>query len=97
MFAPYWIDDVKGTLRELISLLVVECADDLLVGITQYTSKGHIARAALEASCFQTAAILSAMEKDSGHALRRLAVDGGMSNSDLCMQVSAVHPIIYVS
>jgi glycerol kinase len=61
-----------------------------VVGITQYTSKGHIARAALEASCFQTAAILTAMEKDSGHALRRLAVDGGMSNSDLCMQVSGL-------
>jgi hypothetical protein len=69
----------------------VDRADDFdVVGITQYTSKGHIARAALEAACFQTAAILSAMEKDSGHSLRRLAVDGGMSNSDLCMQVSKV-------
>jgi hypothetical protein len=57
------------------------------VGVTQYTQKGHIARAALEAACFQTKAILDAMEKDSGQALRRLAVDGGMSNSDLCMQV----------
>jgi glycerol kinase len=57
------------------------------VGITHYTQKGHIARATLEATCCQTKAILDAMEKDSGHALRRLAVDGGMSNSDLCMQV----------
>jgi glycerol kinase len=58
----------------------------LLVGITQYTQKGHIARATLEATCYQTKAILDAMEKDSGKALQRLAVDGGMSNSDLCMQ-----------
>lgn len=41
----------------------------------------------LEATCFQTKAILDAMEKDSGHALSELAVDGGMSNSDLAMQV----------
>jgi glycerol kinase len=61
-----------------------------LVGVTQYTQKGHIARAALEAACFQTKAILDAMEKDSGQALRRLAVDGGMSNSDLCMQVRII-------
>ena len=71
LFAPYWIDDAKGT----------------IFGITQYTEKGHIARATLEATCFQTKAILDAMEKDSGKALSELAVDGGMSNSDLCMQV----------
>lgn len=58
-----------------------------IVGITQYTQKGHIARATLEATCFQTKAILDAMEKDSGKALSELAVDGGMSNSDLAMQV----------
>lgn len=52
------------------------------------TQKGHIARATLEATCFQTKAILNAMEKDSGHELAELAVDGGMTNSDLCMQVS---------
>lgn len=52
------------------------------------TQKGHIARATLEATCFQTRAILSAMEKDSGHKLAELAVDGGMTNSDFCMQVS---------
>jgi glycerol kinase len=57
------------------------------VGITQYTTKGHLARATLEATCFQTKAILDAMEKDSGHKLAQLAVDGGMSNSPLCMQV----------
>jgi len=73
LFAPYWIDDAKGT----------------IFGITQHTQRGHIARATLEAVCFQTKAILDAMEKDSGHALTKLAVDGGMSNSDLCMQTQA--------
>ena len=72
LFAPYWIDDAKGT----------------IFGITQFTEKGHIARATMEATCFQTKAILDAMEKDSGRKLTELAVDGGMSNSDLCMQVS---------
>jgi len=71
LFAPYWIDDAKGT----------------IFGITQHTEKGHIARATLEATCFQTRAILDAMELDSGQPLETLAVDGGMTNSDLCMQV----------
>lgn len=73
LFAPYWIDDAKGT----------------LFGITQHTQKGHIARATLEATCYQTKAILDAMEKDSNHKLESLAVDGGLSNSDLCMQTQA--------
>ncbi|KAK4148771.1 glycerol kinase [Chaetomidium leptoderma] len=73
LFAPYWIDDAKGT----------------LFGITQHTTKGHIARATLEATCYQTRAILEAMEKDSNHKLESLAVDGGLSNSDLCMQTQA--------
>ena len=72
LFAPYWIDDAKGT----------------IFGITSHTQRGHIARATLEATCFQTKAILDAMEKDSGKKLVELAVDGGMTNSDLCMQVS---------
>lgn len=74
LFAPYWYDDAAGT----------------IFGITQYTQNGHIARATLEATCFQTKAILDAMEKDSGKALAELAVDGGMSNSDLCMQVGRI-------
>lgn len=57
--------------------------------MTQHTNKGHIARATLEATCYQTKAILDAMEKDSGKKLERLAVDGGLSNSDLCMQTQA--------
>ena len=60
----------------------------MLQGITQHTQRGHIARATLEATCFQTKAILDAMELDSGHTLSTLAVDGGMSNSNICMQVS---------
>ena len=64
--------------------------DQSIVGITAYTQKGHIARATLEATCFQTKAILNAMEKDSGKKLAELAVDGGMCNSDLCMQVSSI-------
>lgn len=67
------------------------------VGITQYTQKGHIARATLEATCFQTKAILDAIEKDSGHTLSELAVDGGMSNSDLAMQVRNYFLIIHES
>lgn len=59
------------------------------VGITAHTRKGHVARATLEATCHQTAAILDAMATDSGHALASLAVDGGLSNSDLCMQTQA--------
>lgn len=72
LFAPYWIDDARGT----------------IFGITTYTQRGHVARATLEATCFQTKAILDAMEKDSGQKLTELAVDGGMCNSDLAMQVS---------
>ena len=45
----------------------------------------------MEAACFQTKAILDAMEMDSGHKLSELAVDGGMSNSDICMQVCCSH------
>lgn len=72
LFAPYWIDDAQGT----------------LFGITAFTQRAHIARATLEATCFQTKAVLDAMEKDSKKALTELAVDGGMSSSDLTMQVS---------
>ena len=57
--------------------------------MTQYTTKAHIARATLEATCLQTRAILRAMEEDSGHKLERIAVDGGLSNSDVCMQAQA--------
>ncbi|KAI6783616.1 uncharacterized protein J7T54_005645 [Emericellopsis cladophorae] len=73
LFAPYWIDDARGT----------------IFGITAYTQRGHIARATLEATCFQTKAILDSMGKDSGKDLEELAVDGGMCNSDLVMQTQS--------
>lgn len=73
LFAPYWIDDARGT----------------IFGLTAYTQKGHIARATLEATCFQTKAILNSMEKDSKATLAELAVDGGMCNSDLTMQTQS--------
>ncbi|PGH11670.1 glycerol kinase [Polytolypa hystricis UAMH7299] len=73
LFAPYWIDDAKGT----------------IFGITHHTQRGHISRATLEAVCFQTKAILDAMERDSGQKLSVLTVDGGLSNSDICMQSQA--------
>jgi glycerol kinase len=76
LFAPYWIDDARGT----------------IFGITAFTKRGHIARATLEATCLQTRVILNAMEKDSKRALDGLAVDGGMCNSDLTMQVSFLFP-----
>ncbi|PGH10587.1 glycerol kinase [Helicocarpus griseus UAMH5409] len=73
LFAPYWMDDARGT----------------MFGITTYTQRGHVARATLEATCFQTKAILDAMEKDSGKKLTELAVDGGMCNSELAMQTQS--------
>lgn len=73
LFAPYWRDDARGT----------------ICGMTQFTTREHIARATLEASCYQTRAILDAMNADSGKPLKTLKVDGGMTNSDLCMQIQA--------
>ncbi|KAG4305944.1 hypothetical protein PORY_000854 [Pneumocystis oryctolagi] len=73
LFAPYWRDDTRGT----------------LFGITNYTTKEHIARSILEAICFQTKAILDAMNKESGNPLKSLKVDGGITNSDICMQIQS--------
>lgn len=73
LFAPYWRDDARAT----------------LVGLTQYTNKCHIARATLEAVCFSTRAILDAMTEDGNVPLKLLKADGGMSNSDICMQIQA--------
>lgn len=73
LFAPYWRDDARGT----------------ICGLTQYTTREHIARATLEAICYQSRAILDAMNKDAGKPLRSLMVDGGVSNSDICMQIQA--------
>jgi len=70
LFAPYWRSDARGA----------------IVGMTRYVNKGHIARAALEATAFQTAEVLQAMEKDSGVKLTALKVDGGMVYNNLLMQ-----------
>ncbi|KAF9002213.1 Glycerol kinase, partial [Haplosporangium bisporale] len=73
LFAPYWRPDVRGC----------------ILGISQHTTKHHLARATLEATCFQTRAIVEAMNADSSTALKTLRVDGGLSNSDICMQIQA--------
>lgn len=73
LFAPYWRDDARGT----------------ILGLTQYTKKEHICRACLEAICFQSKAILEAMEKDSGTPFKALKVDGGITNSEIAMQIQA--------
>ena len=70
LFAPYWRSDARGA----------------IVGMTRYVNKGHIARAALEATAFQTREVLDAMEKDSGVTLTALKVDGGMVFNELLMQ-----------
>ncbi len=70
LFAPYWRSDARG----------------MIVGLTRYANKGHLARAVLEATAFQTREVLDAMEQDSGVRLSRLKVDGGMVNNQLLMQ-----------
>lgn len=73
LFAPYWKDDARG----------------VIVGLTRYNTKAHIARAALEATAFQTREVLEAMNADSGVELTELRVDGGMTNDNLLMQFQA--------
>lgn len=73
LFAPYWRADARGA----------------LVGLTRYVNKGHIARAALEATAFQTREVLDAVNADSGVPLTELKVDGGMIANNLLMQFQA--------
>jgi len=73
LFAPYWRSDARG----------------VIVGLTRYINRGHIARAALEATAFQTREVLDAMNKDSGVPLTALKVDGGMVYNELLMQFQA--------
>ncbi len=73
LFAPYWRSDARG----------------IIIGLTRYIHKGHIARAALEATAYQTREVLDAMEKDSGVKLKALKVDGGMVFNELLMQFQA--------
>jgi glycerol kinase len=70
LYAPYWKSDARGA----------------IVGMTRYVNKGHIARAALEATAYQTCEVLDAMEADSGVKLKALKVDGGMVFNELLMQ-----------
>ncbi|MGH3355676.1 MAG: glycerol kinase GlpK, partial [Nocardioidaceae bacterium] len=73
LFAPYWRSDARGA----------------LVGLTRFVNKGHIARAVLEATAYQTREVLDAMNADSGVALKELKVDGGMVGNELLMQFQA--------
>jgi glycerol kinase len=61
----------------------------VIVGLTRYVTKGHLARAALEATAYQTREILEAMQHDSGVQLKGLKVDGGMVRNQLLMQFQA--------
>ena len=73
LFAPYWKSDARG----------------VIAGLTRYVTKGHIARAVLEATAWQTREVLDAMNADSGVALTALKVDGGMVYNELLMQFQA--------
>ncbi len=73
LFAPYWKSDARG----------------VIAGLTRYVNKGHIARAVLEATAWQTREVLDAMNADSGVALTALKVDGGMVFNELLMQFQA--------
>jgi glycerol kinase len=70
LYAPYWKSDARG----------------VIVGLTRYVNKGHIARAVLEATAFQTREVLDAMTKDSGIKITSLRVDGGMTVNEVLMQ-----------
>ncbi len=73
LFAPYWRSDARGA----------------VVGLTRASTKAHLARATLEAICYQTRDVLLAMELDLGTHLEELKVDGGITSNRLCMQLQA--------
>ncbi|MCK8613749.1 glycerol kinase GlpK [Gordonia sp. C13] len=73
LFAPRWRSDARG----------------VIVGLTRFVNKGHLARAALEASAFQTREVIEAMQADAGMELSTLKVDGGMVVNELLMQFQA--------
>jgi glycerol kinase len=85
LFAPYWRAEARG----------------IIVGLTSYITKGHLARAVLEATAWQTRDVVDAMNADSGLALTSLRVDGGMTADNLLMQsladvldVPVVRPLV---
>jgi glycerol kinase len=73
LFAPYWRSDARG----------------VIVGLSRYNTNAHLARATLEAICYQSRDVSEAMEQDSGVHLDTLKVDGGVTANDLCMQLQA--------
>ena len=73
LFAPHWRPDARG----------------VITGLTRFANRGHIARAALESTAFQTRDVLDAMVADSGVSLKELRVDGGMTANDFLMQFQA--------
>jgi len=73
LYAPYWKENARG----------------VIAGLTRYVNKGHLARAVLEATAFQTREVVEAMEKDSQISLSSLRVDGGMVVNELLMQFQA--------
>jgi len=73
LYAPYWKDNARG----------------VIAGLTRYVERGHVARAALEATAYQTRDVLDAMESDSGISLASLRADGGMVHNSLLMQFQA--------
>ena len=73
LYAPYWKDNARG----------------VIVGMTRYVNKGHIARATLEAAAYQTREIVEAMQKDTNTQISILKVDGGMVANELLMQFQA--------
>jgi glycerol kinase len=73
LFAPYWRSDARGA----------------IVGLSRFNTNAHIARATLEAICYQSRDVADAMAKDSGVTLEVLKVDGGVTANELCMQIQA--------
>ncbi|MDQ4116049.1 MAG: glycerol kinase GlpK [Actinomycetota bacterium] len=73
LFAPYWRSDARGA----------------IVGLSRYNTNAHLARATLEAICYQSRDVTEAMAKDSGVSLEVLRVDGGVTLNELCMQIQA--------
>jgi glycerol kinase len=73
LFAPYWRSDARG----------------VIVGLSRFHTRAHIARATLEAICYQSRDVVEAMEKDAGVQLDELKVDGGVTANTLCMQIQA--------
>lgn len=73
LFAPYWRSDARG----------------VIVGLTRAATKAHLARAALEAICYQTRDVMDAMVADSGVPMTEMRVDGGATANSLCMQMQA--------